>query len=183
MIGKLHIFWRDAGITVRIKPNTQVATDTFVRSFFEVEEKNDIVADGEFALQRCRWRGGLAARPWPAKKREVSVGLKVKEMLVILSAQSMTHRSQRRVRHFNWFYRMIAYSTARPKSCHGEEVGRVATSLRKLLLNGFQETPTQVCTNCCWKQWWHQYWVDRTMYSKIKAVGIVDPVYSLCLAQ
>jgi hypothetical protein len=54
MIGKLHIFWRDAGITVRIKPNTQVATDTFVRSFFEVEEKNDIVADGEFALQRCR---------------------------------------------------------------------------------------------------------------------------------
>ena len=64
MSRKLHIFWQDAGITVRIKPNTQVATVTIVQSFFEVEEKNDIVfeveekndivADGEFALQRCR---------------------------------------------------------------------------------------------------------------------------------
>jgi hypothetical protein len=54
MSRKLHIFWQDAGITIRIKPNTQVATVTIVRSFFEVEEKNDIVADDEFALQRCR---------------------------------------------------------------------------------------------------------------------------------
>ena len=39
---------------ITINKNTRVATDTFVRSFFEVEEKNDIVADGEFTLQKCR---------------------------------------------------------------------------------------------------------------------------------
>ena len=39
---------------ITINKNTRVATDTFVRSFFEVEEKNDIVDDGEFALQICR---------------------------------------------------------------------------------------------------------------------------------
>ena len=51
------------------KENTRVAADTIFRSFFEVEEKNDIVSDGEFALQRCRRQGELAARSWPAKKR------------------------------------------------------------------------------------------------------------------
>ena len=41
-------------IAVEIKQNTQVVTVTIVWSFLELEEKNDIVADGEFALQRCR---------------------------------------------------------------------------------------------------------------------------------
>ena len=42
------------GSTVEIKQNTQVATVTIVWSFLDLEEKNEIVSDGEFALQRCR---------------------------------------------------------------------------------------------------------------------------------
>ena len=37
-----------------INKNTRVETDTIVRSFFKMGDKNDIVADGKFALQRCR---------------------------------------------------------------------------------------------------------------------------------
>ena len=37
---------------ITINKNTRVATDTIVRSFFEVEEKNDIVANGKFALSK-----------------------------------------------------------------------------------------------------------------------------------
>ena len=175
MSRKLHIFWRDAGITVRIKPNTQVATVTIVRSFFEVEEKNDIVADDEFALQKCRWRGGLAARPWPAKKREDSVGLKVKEMLVILSAQSMTHCSRRRVRHFNWLD-----GNDMPDG-EAEELWRrsrrVVISSRSLLLGGFPRNSDGSPADCCRQylsfrqQWRRQSRLDWTADPTIKADG------------
>ena len=38
-----------------INKNTWVATVTFAWSFFKVDEKNDIVANGEFALfKHCR---------------------------------------------------------------------------------------------------------------------------------
>ena len=53
-----------------INKNTQVVTVTFAWSFFEVDEKNDIVSDGKFALFAAH---GLQIR------EKNSVGWKLKQ--------------------------------------------------------------------------------------------------------
>ena len=149
-----------------------------------MDEKNDIVADGEFApFKYCRWQGGLAAHPWPPRRKkktwlveswnDVSEYFLRKKCRIFPDGESVS---------LIWLDENYSFPKGEAEEL-SRQSRRVVTPSRRLLLGGFPRKSDGSPREALPKKWRRQVRLDRTMDAMIKADGIADPVYSFCLAQ
>ena len=172
------------------KENTRVATAIIAWNFLQLEEKIDIIPDGKSALLNMQVTWGISSLPMAWVWREntwfatITVACNLKNVSTYFLRKICDIVPDGQSVYFLDQMKMVSFPMVKPLSCHSQWWSRwVVTSLKKFLLKGFQETPMEVCTNCCRQQWWHYSQLDQTMGPAIKSGVIADPDYYFCLVQ